>query len=266
MIGRAQLLLLSSPLARLHPLARRAWQLSRFELGRPVTHADDFAGFAEFPDRDGLLLDVGASSGTSAMSFRVFNDRSPILSVEANPILEPELRFLKRRIRRFDYLITAAGDAHGSVTLHVPFYRGVPLTAYSSLLREPLTSEGSGLRDWLGDRVSSPHFHVEERVSPLMPLDDLALDPDFVKVDVEGGELAVVRGLTATLERRHPILLVERSGDIDAVERLVADLGYRPYAYRRGERRFVPGAGDGANVFFLPAGSRPSSSGHGTHR
>src|SRR4051794_26780286 len=131
MTKRIQLLLLSSPLIVVYPALRRAWQISRYMLRRPVTHGEDFAAFARFPERAGLFLDVGASSGTSAMSFRVFNRSSPILSIEPNAMLERELRFLKRIMPRFDYRIAAAGDRDGTIELFVPIYRGVPLTAYS---------------------------------------------------------------------------------------------------------------------------------------
>jgi hypothetical protein len=102
MIRKAQLLVISSPLVRGYPAMRRTWQFSRYVLRRPVTHGGGFAGFAKFPERTGLFLDVGASSGTSAMTFRVFNRQSPILSIEPNAILDKDLRTLKRIVRGFD--------------------------------------------------------------------------------------------------------------------------------------------------------------------
>jgi FkbM family methyltransferase len=253
MVRRAQLLLLLSPFARLYPAVRRIWQISRYVLRRPVTHGGDFAGLGRLVDTDGLFLDVGASSGTSAMSFRVFNRRSPILSIEPNRVLEPELRFLKRIVRRFDYLIAAAGDRHDTVSIYVPWYKGVPLTAYSSANREDLVSEGSGLRDWLGERVASRHLRIQEVTSPMFPLDDLELSPAAIKIDVEGSELHVLRGLSGTLERTHPILLIERSRDFDEIRRLLHDRGYSAYCYRPDSETFVSFGRvcEGPNVFFL---------------
>jgi FkbM family methyltransferase len=231
------------------------WQVSRYLLRRPVTHGGDFAGLARLAETDGLFLDVGASSGTSAMSFRVFNRRSPILSIEPNRVLEPELRFLKRIVPRFDYLIAAAGDRRGTVSISVPSYRGVPLTAYSSASRADLLSEDSGLRDWLGERVASRHLRVEEVASPMLPLDELELSPAVVKIDVEGSELSVLRGLSATLERSHPSLLVERSRDFEEIRQLLGDRGYRPYCYEPDREAFIPFGPPctGPNVFFLRA-------------
>ena len=252
-VRQAQLLLLSSPLVGAYPTLRRAWQLSRYLLRRPITHADDFVAFARFPERTGLFLDVGASSGTSAMSFRVVNRRSPILSIEPNAVLEPELRALKRIVPRFEYRIAAAGDEEGVITLYVPVYRGVPLTAYSTVRQADLMDERGGLREWLGDRVGGPHFRVEAVTAPVLRLDDLALDPAFVKIDVEGGELRVLRGLVRTLERSRPVLLIERSGDFETIRELLARQGYEAYSYRRDRERFVPYQvpAPGPNVFFL---------------
>jgi FkbM family methyltransferase len=253
MVQQAQLLMLSSPLVRAYPLARRAWQISRYALRRPITHSEDFAAFARFPERTGLFLDVGASSGTSAMTFRVFNRRNPILSIEPNAILERELRVVKRIVPRFDYRIAAAGDERGTMTLFVPFYRGVALTAYSSSSRDDLVHERGGLRDRLGDRVESPHFHIGEVTAELLPLDDLALSPDFIKIDVEGAELRVLRGLSDTLERSRPLLLIERSGEFEAIRDLLAASGYLPYTFQRDVGRFVAfeAVPPGVNVFFL---------------
>jgi FkbM family methyltransferase len=253
MVRKVQLLLLSSPLVRAYPAVRRAWQISRYLLRRPITHGEDFAAFARFPARPGLFLDVGASSGTSAMSFRVFNRRNPILSIEPNATLEKELRFLKRIVRGFDYLIAAAGDQRGTITMYVPFYRGVPLTAYTASSREDLMDERGGLHDWLGDRMSRPEFHVQEVTAEVFPLDDLNLSPAFIKIDVEGSELQVLRGLSATLESRHPILLIERSRDFEAIRELLKANGYSAFGYRGDVGRFVPfdSLGDGPNVFFM---------------
>lgn len=98
-------------LAKNRPLYR--WtrftaNLMRFLLRKP--HDPDFAAFAKFPDRPGLFLDIGANIGQSALAFRVFNRRAPILSIEANASHEAELRLVRALLRGFDYMICAAGE------------------------------------------------------------------------------------------------------------------------------------------------------------
>lgn len=89
--NRAKIQLMRWPPA--YKWARRIFMLTHFAARQP--HEPDFSVFATSPST-GLFLDVGANSGMSALSFRIYNRRMPILSVEANPYLEPDLRFLKR--------------------------------------------------------------------------------------------------------------------------------------------------------------------------
>jgi FkbM family methyltransferase len=241
MMSRLKLLLARSP--RLYLAARRAHALGLYALRRP--HEPDFAAFALFPERDGLFLDVGANLGNSALSFRVFNKRSPILSIEPNPFHERDLRFVKRLVRNFDYRLIAAGDTHGEATLHVPVYKGLALTGEASLL-EPRTGP------WWAEQQGVQAVEMRTLRVPVRPLDELELDPDFVKVDVEGAEEAVLRGLARTIERARPVLLLERSVSAAAVDELLRAAGYAPHVYDAG--RLQPFDGQRVtNVFYLPS-------------
>jgi hypothetical protein len=56
--------------------------------------------------------------------------------------------------------------------------------------------------------------------------------PDLVKIDVEGGELNVLRGMEQTLARAQPVLLCEIHNDVGKSQRLelvrlLEDYGYQ---------------------------------------
>lgn len=91
----------------------------------------------------------------------------------------------------------------------------------------------SGRRGREGRSSVEPHLAVgSERISvPARRLDPFALDDvRMIKIDVEGHELAVLRGAQAVLERQHPVLVVEldvRHGDVGPVVELLGSLGYR---------------------------------------
>jgi FkbM family methyltransferase len=244
--SRIRLVLIRSP--RAYRLGRRILLLLRYLLRRP--HESDFAAFRLFGERTGLFLDVGANAGQSALSFRLFNRRAPIVSIEANPFHEADLRFVGRVIRRFDFRIMAAADSEGSLTLHVPTYRGVPITGEASV--EPPSPEQS---HWFHTHPGDPrpdHFGIVEQVVEARPLDALGLQPDFVKVDVEGFELPVLRGLHRTLDEYRPVLLVEKSSGAEAVRAYLAELGYRPFVYDAANDVFDPDLSqESLNLFFL---------------
>jgi len=60
--------------------------------------------------------------------------------------------------------------------------------------------------------------------------DDLDLDPDVIKIDVEGAELQVLAGLEETIDLRRPLIMVEKS-DAIGIARFLADFDYDPYRY-----------------------------------
>jgi FkbM family methyltransferase len=219
----------------------------RFLLRRP--HDPDFAAFARFADRPGSFLDIGGNTGQSALAFRLVNRRAPILSIEANPLNEPELRFVRRLLRRFDYLICAAGEAPGTATLHIPVYRGLPLTGEASL---------HGTIDdtwWLQETGASAEAVEMREVSvAVRRLDDMRLDPAFVKIDVEGAEPQVLNGLTETIERHRPIFLIEDGDDVhDALVGFFGERRYRTLEYVPEEDRLrEPVDRSARNLFFVP--------------
>jgi len=235
---------------RAYGLVARAHRVLRYAARIP--HERDFAYFAELPDRGGLFLDVGANAGTSAMSFRLYNKRSPILSIEPNPAHERDLRLVKRIVPRFDYLLCGAGEHNARLTLHVPVYRGVAVSGEATLVADDLSLAGSWfLRDLPEARAED--FHVREIDVEVRRLDDLGLAPDYVKIDVEGAELSVLKGLDETIRRCRPIMLIEASA-VPAIGEHLRGLGYDVFGLASSGRRLEPyRAGSFVNVFCLPA-------------
>ena len=140
----------------------------------------------------------------------------------------------------------------GVLTLHVPVYRGVPLTTEASL--DPgAVLESSSLRARLGDRMDGQDFAVVEKNVPVKRIDDMGLNPDFVKLDVQGFEYAVLLGMLQTLRKARPVLLVETPNK--ATYDLLAEEGYHPRAYDIAARRLTQDLEKAINIVFLPDGA-----------
>lgn len=247
---RAKVMLTRSP--AMYAAARRPYAVGRFWLRRP--HDEDYGVFGLFAGRPGPFLDVGANAGMSALSFRIYNRATPIISIEPNPFHEDDLRFAGRLARPFTYRLWAAGDEDGEMTLHVPVYRGVPLTTEASLVRAEVL-ESPSLRDRLGDGMDGPDFEVAARAVPVRRLDVLGVDPAFVKLDVQGFEHAALVGLRDTLARARPVLLVETPGD--DVRALAAGLGYVACSYLPQRRALVAEVPGRINTVFVPGDEAP---------
>ena len=213
-------------------------------------HDPDFAAFAELPG-DGLFLDVGASIGQSALSFRIFKRRSPIVSLEPLPWHRGDLRFVQRVLRRHRYLILGAAEESRLAIIHVPVLGAYRLPAQSALTR----ADAAAVLDQLAaEGASGERLRLEEVEIELRRIDELDLDPAFVKIDVEGAELGVLAGMRETIERCRPTLMIERSERIDEVVELLAERGYEPFVFEPAARELRPYDREAAiNVFFLPA-------------
>jgi FkbM family methyltransferase len=186
----------------------------------------------------GDFVDVGAHVGMySVAAALALGERGRVLAFEPNPGAREQLEanLALNGCRNVIVSAAAVSDAPGETVLHVP---ATPDPSFSSLEAgrfaegEPIAVETTTI-----DREVEAH----------------GLRPAFVKVDVEGGELAVLAGMARTLEAL-PTLLVEVSEEsADAVASTLAACGYGAYRLRR--RSLEPGLGDARGMFnalFLP--------------
>jgi len=231
----------------------RVYIVVRHRIGRMrpfLPHEPDFAAFRLLPRAGGCFLDIGANDGISALSFRVFDKVTPIVSVEPNPFHRKSLEAVKKKIGKFDYLLVGAGDQDSSVRLFTPVYKGYPLTSYASL--DPEVSRHNLERSMPIRNIWKDAAFVDTEV-PIKRMDDFDLNPDFIKIDVEGFEDAALRGLTRTLAARLPAIMVEYNpASFSRVTEILQPLGYRAFVYDPRRRRLNPYSGEKAlNIFFV---------------
>lgn len=160
------------------------------------------------------VLDIGAHEGAFTVLFSDLVGRAG--GVHAFEPVAPTFARLDAAIRRtawFDnvHLVNAAcGNTTGHVAMFVPGTdRG----------------QASAARHRAGSWATDPHVHRTDAC--MLRIDDyLARWPagrmTFAKIDVEGAELNVLRGMKATLLRDRPLVCLEIYG------RWTCDFGYAP--------------------------------------
>lgn len=195
------------------------------------THEADFEVFKYLADVDGLVLDVGASRGQSALSILKRTRRLRVFSVEPNRKHRWSLSFIRLLYpSRFSFRLVAAGDEASRKTLYVPGRRGSGLSAQGSL------DQAEFEKDYVHQRLAESGFDASDKGGyrlmhvDVVPLDSLGLVPDLIKLDVEGFEQQALKGLDETLCSHFPVLLIE----INNIERwlpYLESLGYDFYYY-----------------------------------
>ena len=212
-----------------------------------VPHDRDFAFFRNFANRDGLVVDIGANTGQSARSNRIFNRTLEILSFEPNRLLEPELAATCRLLGPgFNYRLFGLGRRQQILTLFCPVASGTPLSPWATADRASLEHNRPAIEREVGTQVSVTTVPIEIR-----RFDDLDLRPLAAKIDVEGLELDELDGMRETLAAAEPILMIECSEHTPLVVELLAEYGYRVYAYdpRKNTLRETDTPADSTNYF-----------------
>lgn len=150
------------------------------------------------PATDGIFVDVGANIGLTLMWLRCVDDQRPWLGFEPSREACESIRGLIRLNDFQNTTLVNAGlsDKSGAATLYAA---------------GGTDSSASMIRDFHGDESERQDREYEvEVLNPGTLMDkELSARVGFVKVDVEGMELEVMRGLTPALERDKPLMIFE---------------------------------------------------------
>lgn len=193
----------------------------------------DFLAIRHFPDiKDALYLDIGGNRGFAIDAILMFNDQCNVYSFEPNPVLAEKTRKRFKSNQRVKIYNWGLGNDEGEFTLFVPVYRGYEFSGLASLLYDHAES-------WLKSNnlyfYSDKNLSIREHKCAVKKLDDLKLEPFFMKLDVQGYEYQVLSGARNTIAKYTPILLVESVRKDGEIMHLLAEWGYRLYKYENDE-------------------------------
>jgi FkbM family methyltransferase len=145
--------------------------------------------YERFVKPKGVIVDCGAHIGLFTLRCLRNLNATFVLAVEPNPLHTRLLRAnlsMNRVVDRFMIVEAAAGPSNGEIKLYLD-----NLSSRSSVVKKTTRS-----------------VYVRQ-----VKLDDLARlgKVDFIKIDVEGAELEVLKGASELIERDKPVLVIETS-------------------------------------------------------
>jgi FkbM family methyltransferase len=143
------------------------------------------------------ILDVGSNDGTSIRMFRRYFPLVKIIAVD--PITTPRFK-----VKNLTLIRAALSDKAGIRTLVTPIVNGKQLTQYSSFYKEKMISQICSDMALLETEVSTIVHEVSFNT-----IDNLGVTPFFIKIDVEGAELEVLKGSLTVIKKYNPVILVE---------------------------------------------------------
>jgi FkbM family methyltransferase len=176
---------------------------------------------ASLADRSKLAIDVGAHLGDYTFFMRRHAARC--VAFECNPALVDHLR--RRFKQSVDIRAEAVSDQIGKTTLRIP---------HSD------TGKGLGRATIETNNALNEFSRFDIVQVDTIRLDDVIDRPvGLIKIDVEGHEMAVLRGATRILKSNKPNLLIEieerhSPGCVTAAFEFLGSLGYHAFHIRDG--------------------------------
>ena len=150
------------------------------------------------------------------------------------------LRILKERGAPFNLAID--GGAHTGIwtrILELHFKRVLAIepfhNTYCNMRIKAALGEKIGKASLAPGTDNNGQYHlVDGNDIDVITIDALRLDPDFIKLDIEGMELPAIKGALHTIDKNHPDIMVEMNGlskrygytDQDLIDYL-NELGYK---------------------------------------
>jgi FkbM family methyltransferase len=144
---------------------------------------------AQFVGPGELVFDIGAHVGDCIASLRRL--QAQVVAVEPQPALMRVLRLLHGRDQAVMLEPAAVADQAGALALYLNLSN--PTVSSAS---QPFIGAAQGASGWQGQRWERP---IEVRTTTLDALIARYGEPVFCKIDVEGFELQVLRGLSRPL-------------------------------------------------------------------
>ena len=151
------------------------------------------------PDLDftaGVALDIGANEGNFTVGLKALAPAASVVAVEPAPDPRARLEARVGPLAGVRVVGKAVGAEPGTATFHLTGHD------HNSSLQRP--------RDEMSSLYSDPGWQVVRDLEvPVTTLDELSdgQPVSVIKLDVQGGELDVIRGGTATLERTTAVLM-----------------------------------------------------------
>ena len=196
---------------KLHPDSRHAFEYFCYLSPAMVEEMESFIDLTRSRRR---LLDIGALHGIFSLVFAATSPSKQAVAVDASPIAFARLLYniYKNKLPNITPVECAMSDDSGVLRMH---YEGEHAVA---------------ARTGGGDQKQ---LLVVKRTGDDL-CRELQFQPDVVKIDVEGHEVKIVRGLSQTVKslkplvflELHPPLILEENDNIDDLLQVFVNCGY----------------------------------------
>ncbi len=213
---------------------------------KKMSHEKDFTLIKHFkPDTDEVFVDIGSNRGESIQSMHLFaKPQTRIIGFEPNPLIFNKLSKICESRDGVEVHNFGLSNDDGEFKLFIPFYRNWMFDGLSSVHHKNASEWLNENRIW---NFNPEKLQIKDVDCKLKKLDAFNLSPYFMKMDVQGHEMSVLKGAVKTITEHKPILLIESI--TEEIQDYLKDFGYQFY-HLKGDKLYE-GKGH-PNTFCIP--------------
>jgi len=196
-----------------------------------------------------ILLDVGGCDGMSIKIMRKFT-KNKIYSFE--PIYESFMKLKKlekknSKLRAFNFGLS---NKNKTMFMYKLFFKEFHLSPYDSLYKKDIFLR---IKKSLFVKNIKKKIHFKREKILLRKLDNLKLNPCFIKVDIEGHEYKFVQGALQTIKKYTPIIMMEyEKKNCEKVFSLLKKNYYQKYFWNDKKKKLIKHKCENVfNIFFI---------------
>lgn len=205
--------------------ARGVWRSLRIYYGGRERRAAMDRFHVQFAKTGDLVFDIGAHVGDRVGSFRRLGAR--VVAVEPQPALMATLKLIHGLDREVRFEAAAVGAQSGWLDLRINVDNPTISTASAEFVNAARDAQGWQGQHW--DRM------INVPVTTLDALIEKYGRPSFIKIDVEGFEAQVLRGLSSAVPAlSFEFTTIQRDVARDCIARCI-ELGYAQFNAALGE-------------------------------
>ena len=180
------------------------------------------------------IIDVGASDGIAS---KFFNRK---LKINKIICFEPNKSYVKilKKLNIKNLIVKAYGISQFNKYYKIFFPRykffskNLDLITYTHYSKQALLDQIN-----LDFKFRKNISIVKEKIY-LRKIKKIKIKIDLIKIDVNGHELYVVKGLSKIIKRDRPALIIETCDDIKIIENYLKKYGFKKYLFLNGYNKF----------------------------
>ena len=181
------------------------------------------------------LIDAGASDGVASKFFSKQIKINKILCFEPDRFYVKILRKLKiKNLNIYNYGIS---EKNQSYKVYFPRYKlfniNFDLIPYTFYEKKELIEQINL------DFKFKKNLQIVEKNIYLRKIKNLKFKISLIKIDVNGHEFSVIKGLAKIIKRDKPAIIIETNKDIFKIERFLKILRYKMFMFEKKKKKFI---------------------------